>query len=106
MWQKPESLPSELGLGAVVGSGVDSGTGVADAGGFVGGSSGASAVGSGASVGGGTGAAVACIDPSVGAGTGEIALTAASQHNGGRWRMDEVRMVKCTYQPTGAYHQP
>lgn len=58
---KPENLPSELGLGVVVGSGVGSDAGVVGAGASVG-------AGTGAAV--GTGAPVAGTGASVGAGTG------------------------------------
>ncbi len=68
---KARSLPSELGLGAVEGSGAASGTGVADAG----------------ALGAGTGAAVVGTDASEGAGTGASVPAAASQQNGGRRRM-------------------
>ena len=94
---KPESLPCGLGLGAVVGSGADRGTGVVGTGASVGAGTGASVVGTGASVGAGTGVAGtgasvpgtggavgAGAGASVGAETGARVPSAASPQNSRR----------------------
>ena len=89
---KPESLPCGLGLGAVVGSGADRGTGVvgtgasvgAGTGASVGAGTGASVVGTGASVPGTGGAVGAGAGASVGAETGARVPSAASPQNSRR----------------------